>query len=234
MEQLGRGDHDNNESTNQNAESSPVKVDADVDKSHDNKSSNENSPSKSCSTDDVRTLQSSWQQLFEAIPHNPIPAKDSSEYTRKIYDLLHDNLDSSRNRGNTKGGLSKDSDPGGTPHTLTCHTPSHPLTGVGRSGKRMQNASSSDIVSNSEGVVLKPTPLHLASGSLSSFPLSGVHNARLEGVACFGCNVVALIEAQIADEVESSDTLVAKQPQAMPTKTLKISRKITERRRYCT
>ncbi len=86
------------------------------------------------------------------------------------------------------------------------------------------------MVYNSEGVVLKPTPLHLASGDFVSFPLSGVHNARLEGVACFGCNVIALIEAQIADEGDSPNTLVARK-QETSTRTLRISRKITERRR---
>ena len=126
MEVLGGGSHGNMDTTNQNknedpTKSSPVKVD-DASKSsttdastklHDQKSSNENSPSKDTDPDQIR---SSWQQLFGEIPHSLIPAKESDEYTQKIYDLLHDNLDGSRNRGNTKGGLSKDPDPssGGT------------------------------------------------------------------------------------------------------------------------
>jgi len=49
--------------------------------------------------------------------------------------------------------------------------------------------SSQDVGGSSEtSVLIKPTPLHLASGQTTSFPLSGVHNARLEGVACFGPN----------------------------------------------
>lgn len=216
MELLGRGDHGNDESNN-SAEASPLK--ADKAKSYDSgQSSNENSPSKNRSADNVGAgpLRSSWQQLFEGIPHILTPSTESGEYTQRIYELLQDNLDGSRNRGNTKGGLSKDSEPS---------------SGGGRSGKRAQTTSSSDVISSSEGVLLKPTPLHLASGSLASFPLSGVHNARLEGVASFGCNVVALIEAQIADdEGESPNTLVAKQHQAT-TRTLRISRRITEKRR---
>ena len=86
------------------------------------------------------------------------------------------------------------------------------------------------MVYNAEGVVLKPTPLHLASDDLSSFPLSGVHNARLEGVSCFGCNVIALIEAQVVDEGESPNDLPPTQTDNSA-RTLRISRKLTERRR---
>ena len=83
-------------------------------KSCDQKSSDENSPPrKGRSTDSVPAAQmrSSWQQLFGEIPHTLIPCKDLEEYCRKIYDLLQENLESSRNRGTQKGGVSRDLDP---------------------------------------------------------------------------------------------------------------------------
>ena len=74
---------------------------------------------------------------------------------------------------------------------------------------------------------------------ISSFPLSGIRNAKLEGVACFGCNVIALIEAQIAEEDERPATgvqssVVVRQPGAGNTLSrpyMRLSRKLTERRR---
>ena len=83
-------------------------------KSHDQKSTNENSPPrKGHSTDSVPAAQmrSSWQQLFGEISHTLIPCKDLEEYCRKIYDLLQENLESSRNKGTQKGGVSRDVDP---------------------------------------------------------------------------------------------------------------------------
>ncbi len=103
-----------NQSKDEDRKSSPGKVDVTTTtdtKSHDQKSSNENSPAKSHSDTEPDQVRSSWQQLFGEIPHSLISAKESDDYTQKIYDILHDNLDGSRNRGNTKGGLSKDPDP---------------------------------------------------------------------------------------------------------------------------
>ena len=69
------------------------------------------------------------------------------------------------------------------------------------SHRRGTSTSSSSIhtVTSKEGVILQPTALDLVgnSGILSLLSVEGITEAKLEGLSCYGSNVLVLIQAQI-------------------------------------
>ena len=82
-----------------------------------------------------------------------------------------------------------------------------------------------------EGVVLKPTPIDLVgrSGILNSLSEQGLRDVKLEGVSCFGSNLVVLIEARVLAEAPPTKGGVVTRGQAVKT-FFHIGRKLVDRR----
>ena len=99
-----------------------------------------------------------------------------------------------------------------------------------RMGKRI---NSSDVMMM-DGIIMRPTSIDLVgrSGLLSMFFVQGLTSAKLEGVSCFGGNVLILIEAQVLLDVEGKEG--AQQRVALVSKMTKqprlvLGRKLTEK-----
>lgn len=85
-----------------------------------------------------------------------------------------------------------------------------------------------------DGIIMRPTSIDLVGryGLLSALSVQGLMNAKLEGVSCFGCNVLILIEAQVLLDVEGKEG--AQQRGSMASKLMKqprliLGRKLTEK-----
>ena len=159
-----------------------------------------------------RTRNRSWS--FGDTPHVMVPCGDSSKYLSKLHDLLCDALDTSRNRGM----------PSKQRELLT--SPNQVQQSSGSRILRRGSMSSCDMGSQ-EGIVLKPTGIVLEgkSGILSTLSALGLQNAKLEGISCFGSNVLVLIEGR---ELPQDGGENVQRGQAL----LKIGRKLTDRRTH--
>ena len=83
--------------------------------------------------------------------------------------------------------------------------------------------------------MLRPTPLDLVgkSGVLNLLSVEGIREAHLEGLGCYGSNVVVLIQAMVeeraAEEEEGQEGKKSGATSDLPT--FRIGRKLTHRGR---
>ena len=171
-------------------------------------------------------------------PHIMHPCSSSKEYMEKVNNLLQElNIlsDADRNYRGVASPVSRhkeisDSKEQGQP----------PGGGGGfKANKRIYSSNSSELVMM-DGIVMRPTSIDLVgrSGLLSTLSVQGLTSAKLEGVSCFGCNVLILIEAQVMLDAEGKDG--TQQRVSMASKMVKqprlvLGRKLTEKgalRRY--
>lgn len=167
-------------------------------------------------------------------PHIMHTCSSSKDYVDKVNSLLqelnlHAELD--RNQG-VSGSMSRQRESVGSIYPKEQQQQQQGF-------KANKRSNSSELVMM-DGIIMKPTSIDLVgrSGLLSTFSVQGLMNARLEGISCFGCNVVILIEARVLLEAEGKDGVrprvsvtskLVKQPRLI------LSRRLTEKgvsRRY--
>lgn len=168
-------------------------------------------------------------------PHIMYPCSSSKHYVEKMNSLLQETnryvVDLERNRGGLPSPAIRHREAlGSAKDQPSSSQQQQPLGGI-KANKRI---NSSDTVMM-DGIIMKPTSIDLVgrSGLLSTLSVQGLTNAKLEGVSCFGGNVLILIEAQVLLDVEGKEgvlqrgtamvTKMAKQPR------LVLGRKLTEK-----
>ena len=151
-------------------------------------------------------------------PHTLALCREASRYLSQLGDLLAEATDTCRIKG------------GGTKHRESLPSSYQLQT---RSLKRGMSLSSCDFVSP-EGVIMKPTPIDLVgkSGILSSLSTQGFRNVKLEGISCFGCNVLVLIQAQ--ELLESSALVSSEERGTLPEASLMVGQNLSERSTHVT
>ncbi len=172
-------------------------------------------------------------------PHIMHPCSSSKEYMERVNNLLQERSILSEADRNYRGVSS----PVGRQKEISDKEQGQPSTGSGggyKANKRIYSSNSSDLVMM-DGIVMRPTSIDLVgrSGLLSTLFVQGLTSAKLEGVSCFGCNVLILIEAQVMLDAElgedgsqprvSTASKMVKQPRLI------LGRKLTEKgalRRY--
>ena len=172
-------------------------------------------------------------------PHIMHPCSSSREYMEKVYNLLQELsilADADRNYRGVASPVSRNKE------LSDIKEQSQPAAGSGsgfKANKRIYSSNSSELVMM-DGIVMRPTSIDLVgrSGLLSMLSVQGLTSAKLEGVSCFGCNVLILIEAQVMLDAEgkggsqprvSTASKIVKEPR------LVLGRKLTEKgalRRY--
>ena len=170
-------------------------------------------------------------------PHIMHPCSSSKEYMEKVNNLLQELgllSDADRNYRGVASPVSRHKE------ISDSKEQGQPVGGSGfKANKRIYSSNSSELVML-DGIVMKPTSIDLVgrSGLLSTLSVQGLTSAKLEGVSCFGCNVLILIEAQVMLDAEGKDgtqqrvstaSKMTKQPR------LVLGRKLTEKgalRRY--
>ena len=157
-------------------------------------------------------------------PHIMYPCSSSKDYVDKVNSLLQEmslHAELERNRG------------------VSSPVVRHRDAVGSAKGDQPTNLKANKRINSSElvmmdGIIMRPTSIDLIgrSGLLSALSVQGLTNAKLEGVSCFGCNVLILIEAQVLLDMEAKEgaqqrgsvvSKLAKQPQ------LKLGRKLTEK-----
>ena len=170
-------------------------------------------------------------------PHIMHPCSSSKEYMEKVNNLLQElNIlsDADRNYRGVASPVSRQKE-------ISDSKEQGQSAGGGgfKASKRIYSSNSSELVMM-DGIVMRPTSIDLVgrSGLLSTLSVQGLTSAKLEGVSCFGCNVLILIEAQVLLDAEGKDgtqqrvstaSKMVKQPR------LVLGRKLTEKgalRRY--
>jgi hypothetical protein len=172
-------------------------------------------------------------------PHIMHPCSSSKEYMERVNNLLQELSILSEADRNSRGVAS----PVGRQKEISDKEQGQPSAGSGggyKANKRIYSSNSSELVMM-DGIVMRPTSIDLVgrSGLLSALSVQGLTSAKLEGVSCFGCNVLILIEAQVMLDAElgkdgsqprvSTASKMVKQPR------LVLGRKLTEKgalRRY--
>ena len=170
-------------------------------------------------------------------PHLMYPCSSSKEYMDKVSNLLQE-LSLLSDADRSSRGVS--SPVMRTVELTSSKEQGQAVSGGSKANKRIYTSNSSDVVMM-DGIIMKPTSIDLVgrSGLLSTLSVQGLTSAKLEGVSCFGCNVVILIEAQVmlnaegkeggAQQRVSTATKIMRQPR------LVLGRKLTEKgalRRY--
>ena len=158
-------------------------------------------------------------------PHKMYPCSSSKDYVDKVNSVLQKEMgihtELERNRGVVSPVVrhrdALGSAKGDQPTNL-------------KANKRI---NSSELVMM-DGIIMRPTSIDLVgrSGLLSALSVQGLMNAKLEGVSCFGCNVLILIEAQVLLDMEGKEG--AQQRGSMVSKLMKqprliLGRKLTEK-----
>ena len=171
-------------------------------------------------------------------PHIMYPCSSSKEYMERVNSLLQElNIlsDADRNYRGVASPVSR--------HKEMSDKEQGQTAGSGvKANKRIYSSNSSELVMM-DGIVMRPTSIDLVgrSGLLSTLSVQGLTSAKLEGVSCFGGNVLILIEAQVMLDAEGRDG--SQQRASMASKMVKqprlvLGRKLTEKgalRRYmCT
>lgn len=168
-------------------------------------------------------------------PHIMYSCSSSKEYMEKVSNLLQELnilLDADRNNRGVTSPVS------GRLKEISDKEQAQPTAGS-KANKRIYSSNSSELVMM-DGIIMRPTSIDLVgrSGLLSTLSVQGLTSAKLEGVTCFGCNVLILIEAQVMLDAEGKDgsqqrvsvaSKMVKQPR------LVLGRKLTEKgalRRY--
>ena len=170
-------------------------------------------------------------------PHITYPCSSSKDYIEKMNGFLQDIsrcADLERNRS-LSSPVARHREPIGSANqvkepSVTTATSGQQLGAKVLSNKRI---NSTDLVTM-DGVIMRPTSIDLIgrSGLLSTLSVQGMTNAKLEGVSCFGCNVLILIEAQVLlDEGESEGVQQRVPFVSKPSKQPKLvlGRKLTEK-----
>ena len=167
---------------------------------------------------------------FSDAPLTLTPCPDSSQYLYTLNQLLIESLDTSR--GTKIGPLKRDSAP-------STHGPLAPNM------RRGSSLSSCNIHSTGEPILLNPVSFDLIGRSgvlrlLSAGPR--VKEANLEGISCYGNNVLVLIQAQVEAEGEGEGEGARgeggegegrrEREANIDVPTFKIGRKLTHYRRY--
>ena len=179
---------------------------------------------------DPRTRRCSNSLSLADIPHVLLPCTDASTYLHRLSEHLSEStLDDGRAHAKTQ-------DP--SPHASSFQLPPAPSTRALKRGPSMNTCG--DITT--EGVLLKPIAIDLVGkstlGSLPWLPY-GLRDVKLEGVSCFGSNVLVLIEAHEQENtkvevggVRGMEAAVAepgKMEELKPPK-FRLGRKLVERR----
>lgn len=121
---------------------------------------------------------------FSEIPHSLVPCPDCHQYLKTLSDILFEPpLDISRGKTHP---LKRDSTSG--THLGT----SHNRRGVTMSGSNV-------LLTGKEGIIMQPTSMDLVgkSGILDLLSMEHIREAKLEGLSCYGSNVIVLIQAQV-------------------------------------
>ena len=120
--------------------------------------------------------------FFPDTPHTSYPCNEASKYSAMLGDMLSESLETSRARVGGAGAGTR---------------PPPPSTrGALKRGPSV--GSSVDLV-RVEGVIMRPTPIDLLELSGSVFTPSsrgGQRLVKLEDIACFGSNLLVLVEVQ--------------------------------------
>ena len=155
----------------------------------------------------------SISNLLDA-PHTLALCSEATKYLSQLGDLLAEGTETTKVKG------------GGAKHRESFPSSYQLQT---RSLKRGMSISSCDFVSP-EGVIMKPTAIDLVgkSGILSSLSTQGFRNVKVEGISCFGCNMLVLIQAQ--ELLESSAPVSSEERGTLPETSVKIGRNLSERR----
>ena len=171
-------------------------------------------------------------------PHIMHPCSSSKEYMDKMNNLLQElNLlsDADRNYRGVASPVVRHREP---TDTASSKDQAQPVGGL-KANKRIYSSNSSELVMM-DGIIMRPTSIDLVgrSGLLSTLSVQGLTNAKLEGVSCFGCNVLILIEAQVmldAEGKEGTQQRVSTASKMVKQPRLILGRKLTEKgalRRY--
>lgn len=156
---------------------------------------------------------------FIDVPHTMTPCSSSPQYLNTLTKLLFESLDASRGKVLKREG-------GSSTQLPASHH--HPRRGSSLSSFNIQGMSS-------EGVITRPTPLDLVgkSGILSLLSVEGIKEADLEGLSCYGSNVLVLIQAQVEERAaEEGEEGKGREGVTSDTPTFRIGRKLTHRGRY--
>ena len=125
---------------------------------------------------------------FSEVPHTLVPCSECCQYLKALSDVLYKSLDSS-SQGRKM--LKRESISGtqlGISHRRGASTSSSSVQTTGNAGK-------------DTGVILHPTSMDLVgkSGILNLLSVEGITEAKLEGLSCYGSNVLVLIQAQVVE-----------------------------------
>ena len=152
------------------------------------------SPSKNAASEPTLAFKTSTRLMghcsrnpslnFSEIPHTLVSCPTSSQYLSALSDVLVESLNVS-SRGKT--------------HQLKRESSSGAQLSVSHRRGTSTSSSSIHTLTSKEGVILQPTALDLVgnSGILSLLSVEGITEAKLEGLSCYGSNVLVLIQAQI-------------------------------------
>lgn len=159
---------------------------------------------------------------FSEVPHTLVPCTDCSQYLKTLSSILCESLDSSSR---------------GKPHPLKRES----LSGAHLSTSHRRGTSTSSVqqLTGRDVIIMHPHPMDLVgkSGILNLLSVEGITAAKLEGLSCYGSNVLVLIQAQVvtATTCTSGDdsrqterqSVELSRPKELPT--FKIGRKLIQR-----
>lgn len=148
---------------------------------------------------------------FSEIPHSQVPCIECCQYLKTLSSMLTESLDISRGKAYPMKSTSG--------------------TQVGMSHRRGASTSNSSVytLTGKDGVILQPTSIDLVgkSGILNLLSVEGISEAKLEGLSCYGSNVLVLIQAQVVIGTHTEEGSTKKWTERSPT--FRIGRKITQR-----
>ena len=165
-------------------------------------------------------------------PHIMHSCSSSKEYMEKVTNLLQELNILSEAERNYRGVASPVSG-----RLKEISDKDQGQSGAGsKANKRIYSSNSSELVMM-DGIIMRPTSIDLVgrSGLLSTLSVQGLTSAKLEGVSCFGCNVLILIEAQVMLDAEGKEGSQQRVSKMVKQPRLVLGRKLTEKgalRRY--
>ena len=153
---------------------------------------------------------------FSEIPHSLVPCTECCKYLKTLNSVLSKALDASQGRS----------------HPLKRDSTSATQTGVSHH-RRGTSASNSSVhtLTSKEGILLQPTSIDLVgkSGILNLLSVEGIAEAKLEGLSCYGSNVLVLLQAQVITHTHTEEEESASEKWTGRSPTFRIGRKITQR-----
>ena len=169
-------------------------------------------------------------------PHITYPCSTSKDYIEKMNGFLQD-ISRCADLERIKSPVARQREPIGSTNQNKDQS-----SGTTTGGQQQQlgvkvlsnkRINSTDLVTT-DGIITRPTSIDLIgrSGLLSTLSVQGMTNAKLEGVSCFGCNVLILIEAQVLLDEGEGEGIQQRVPfVSKPSKQPKLilGRKLTEK-----